>query len=106
MAQLQNTSITGTLTATSITASVGFSGNGFNLTNVTASSIINFVRDVVGANNTAFDIQQFTTTGSNSWVKPSSLISGSFDPKMTMIICVGAGGGGGRGANAITSSIP
>ena len=96
MAQLQSTSITGTLTATSITATAGFSGNGANLTNVTASNIINFAADVASVTG-AFDYQVFTASG--TWNKPTS-----FTPKFVMVQCFGGGGGGGGGGSAVLAT--
>ena len=91
MSQFQDTSITGSLIATTITSS--FTGSGSGITGITSSIITNFIVDVVSASKDTFDIQQFTTTGAGQWIKPTT-----FDPKFTMIVCVGGGGGGGSGA--------
>lgn len=40
----------------------------------------------------ATDIQVFTSTGANTWTKPTS-----GNPRMTEIICIGGGGGGSSG---------
>jgi len=97
MSQFQNTSITGSLIATTITSS--FTGSGAGITGITSSIITNFIVDVVSSSKDTFDIQQFTATGSGQWIKPTT-----FTPKFTMIVCVGAGGGGGSGALGTTNN--
>lgn len=49
-----------------------------------------------GGSSCPANIQVFTSTGSNTWTKPSSC--GSNAPQLTRVILIGAGGGGGGGA--------
>lgn len=81
---------------TELTASAGFSGDGSNLINVTASNIINFAQDVLNVIS-PFDYQVFTASG--TWNKPTS-----FTPKFVMVQCFGAGAGGGGGACAVLAT--
>lgn len=72
--------LTGSLTATTVTASTGFSGSGANITSITASNISNFTTDVRA---------QFTA-GTNITIVNGEISS--------------TGGGGSSGVTAITSS--
>lgn len=49
----------------------------------------------------ANDVQIFTAPGAGTWVKPTW-----FEPKLVMVICVGAGGGGGGGASSSGAAGP
>jgi hypothetical protein len=92
---------TGTYTAsgTTLTRTVSESSNADAALNLTGSAVV-YVSAVAAdfaSGGGSVDVQEFTTPGTSTWTKPSSV-------NFVKVILVGGGGGGGAGAMQLTSS--